>query len=178
MKAGYRVAGADLVCPSPEAAFPKNDQNFIGFFSVADLMSSGRRFDAVFLVELVEHLYDDALAAVLGHARLLLSDRGILLVTTPNDERLEDNLIYYPPDNVVFHRWQHVRSWNRHTLSAALEKAGFTVETLTETNFLGPRAMRGAVSRLAGSIIARLRRPQSLVAVVRNPHAMISRTSM
>jgi SAM-dependent methyltransferase len=166
IKRGYRVAGADIV-RSPDLPELDNNPNFIGLFSIADLMRSGRRFDAVFLIELVEHLYDDALAITLDDARTLLSRDGVLLVTTPNDERLEDNMIYYPPDDVVFHRWQHVRSWNRNTLSDALEGAGFKIATITETNFLGPRAMRGIMTRFVGGLVAGLRRPESLVAIAR-----------
>ena len=41
-------------------------------------------FDVVTLVELIEHLEDDALAALLGEARRVLAPGGRLLVSTPN----------------------------------------------------------------------------------------------
>jgi 2-polyprenyl-3-methyl-5-hydroxy-6-metoxy-1,4-benzoquinol methylase len=137
LKERYRVAGADLDPPPARTEWHDNP-DFLGFFSVADLVNRQVRFDAVFLIEVVEHLYDDDLAAVLANVRSLLNKGGMLFVTTPNNERLEDNLIYYPVDNVVFHRWQHVRNWNRQTLSSALEGAGFDVKAMVETNFLGP----------------------------------------
>lgn len=32
---------------------------------------------------------------------------GALIITTPNEENLEDNMVYCPVSNTIFHRWQH-----------------------------------------------------------------------
>jgi 2-polyprenyl-3-methyl-5-hydroxy-6-metoxy-1,4-benzoquinol methylase len=137
LERGLRTAGAD---DSPESvrmvaehlsSFP----NFLGAFRPEQLSQSGQRFDAVFALELVEHLYDDQLKAAFERLRSLLRPEGLLILTTPNRERLEDSQVLCPQCEVVFHRWQHVRSWSADSLRAFVESNGFEVVESIETNF-------------------------------------------
>ena len=168
LDAGFRVTGADL---SLETMGPARDkgagrQGFDGIFTIADLIARGQKFDAVFLLEVVEHLSDGHLAATLENARHLLAPGGKLIVTTPNEENLSDSMVYCPVSNLVFHRWQHMRSWSKETLAASLRRHGFssldiqtcTFESIADAQSPKPR-------QLMRRLMARFRKPQSLLAI-------------
>ena len=54
------------------------------------------------------------------------------MVTTPNNEDLSKSLICNPIDGSLFHRWQHVRSWSKESLTKKLED--FNFKPITATN--------------------------------------------
>jgi 2-polyprenyl-3-methyl-5-hydroxy-6-metoxy-1,4-benzoquinol methylase len=134
---GYRVAGSDTSQQSLEATRHRLQRydNFLGAFTPDALLAEGRQFDSILAVELVEHLHDDWLDHVLGNLRKLLKPDGRIVVTTPNQERLEDSLLRCPCCRTVFHRWQHVRSWSQSTLTGYLEQRGFRVLDAFATDF-------------------------------------------
>jgi 2-polyprenyl-3-methyl-5-hydroxy-6-metoxy-1,4-benzoquinol methylase len=126
---GYRVAGTDTSAQSLEAAGERLQgyDTFLGVFAPDALAATGQRFDVVLATELVEHLYDDWLDQVLNSLRQLVKPTGKIIVTTPNQERLEQSLLMCPCCRSVFHRWQHVRSWSRSSLGDYVERRGFRV---------------------------------------------------
>jgi 2-polyprenyl-3-methyl-5-hydroxy-6-metoxy-1,4-benzoquinol methylase len=131
-----KVYGAD---PSAESVARSNERlagtrSFEGAFLISELQKRGMKFDAILAVEVVEHLYDDDLAVALATIRSMLSVDGVAIFTTPNNENLETNMILCPVTGEVFHRWQHVRSWNAASLSIRLREAGFDVTQTIETN--------------------------------------------
>lgn len=81
--------------------------------------------DTAFMLEVVEHMDDEALTTALGEAHRMLKDGGHLVITTPNDEDLQAAKRMCPECGAVFHQMQHVRSWNADTLSTFVAKAGF-----------------------------------------------------
>lgn len=83
------------------------------------------RFDAAVMAEVVEHILDDELEETLGRLASLVRRGGTLIVTTPDNEDLDQNMVYCPVSNTVFHRWQHVRSFTRESLCALLDGFGF-----------------------------------------------------
>jgi 2-polyprenyl-3-methyl-5-hydroxy-6-metoxy-1,4-benzoquinol methylase len=93
------------------------------------------RFDLAFMIEVVEHLYDDDLAMCLASVRSLLRPGGVLVVTTPNEEDRSASFVRCPETGHVFHRYQHVRSWDARELSAFLEKSGFQCLECEATDF-------------------------------------------
>jgi 2-polyprenyl-3-methyl-5-hydroxy-6-metoxy-1,4-benzoquinol methylase len=101
-------------------------------------------FDLVTCLETVEHLDDDALSAVLSDIARLLRPGGAVLVTTPNNEVLEDSFVYCPFCDSEFHAMQHVRSFDADSLRAALSGAGFDVELCRAVNLW---VLVGGVSR-------------------------------
>lgn len=170
-KAGFPVTGADLTSdimdagPTPRGGETKGIEKFT---TLDQLMAQNETFDAVFLLEVIEHLDDHWLDQSIANIRGLLKPNGTLIVTTPNDEKLEENIVYCPVSNVVFHRWQHVRKWNSDTLRQALLEHGFSsvhVETCAFNDIRndGLSPLRHMVTRIA----ARLRKPTSLFAVAR-----------
>jgi SAM-dependent methyltransferase len=88
------------------------------------------KFDLVIMAEVIEHVLDDELDTTLGRLAELTRPGGILIVTTPNNENLELGMTYCPVSNMLFHRWQHVRSFTETTLPELLRCYGFA-ETVT-----------------------------------------------
>ena len=144
LDAGFKVTGAELSedTMAQARAVAAGRPNFEGLFTIDQLLVERRRFDAVFLVEVVEHLDDAALDATFSNILSLLETSGLLMVTTPNEERLQDNMVYCPVSNLLFHRWQHVRSWSGATLAAYLKQRGFS-SVETETHLFETRAQAG-----------------------------------
>jgi 2-polyprenyl-3-methyl-5-hydroxy-6-metoxy-1,4-benzoquinol methylase len=130
------VYGAD---PSVESIARTNERlagtrSFKGAYLIDELRAQGKAFDAILSVEVVEHLKDDVLNDVLSDVRGLLAPDGVAIFSTPNNEDLSKNMIICPPTGEIFHRWQHVRNWNRETLPARLRSAGYEVIDVLETN--------------------------------------------
>jgi 2-polyprenyl-3-methyl-5-hydroxy-6-metoxy-1,4-benzoquinol methylase len=121
---GGEVWGVDVSQKSIDTAneFARSVPNFRGAFLRDKLVSQGMTFDSIVCVEVVEHLDDTALGAVLADIYSLLAPGGFVAITTPNEEDLGRSMIYCPEGDVVFHRWQHIRSWSAATLEAALKK--------------------------------------------------------
>jgi 2-polyprenyl-3-methyl-5-hydroxy-6-metoxy-1,4-benzoquinol methylase len=150
------VYGAD---PSVESVARTNERlagtpSFKGAYLIDALRAKGMTFDAVLSIEVVEHLKDDALNEVLSDVRGLLAPDGVAIFSTPNDEDLSKNMIICPPTGEIFHRWQHVRSWNRDTLPARLRAAGYEVIEVLETNMAV--AKLDSLTALIKSVIKRL----------------------
>ncbi len=81
--------------------------------------NSGKKYNAVVLVEVVEHFYDPL--ANLKQIKKLLKKPGMIFGTTPNIKSLHwsnsEQDIYDPTDHIVL--------FNRNSLKAILQKAGF-----------------------------------------------------
>jgi 2-polyprenyl-3-methyl-5-hydroxy-6-metoxy-1,4-benzoquinol methylase len=169
LDAGFEVQGADITRDTIGSAVAlEGRKRFLGFATIDELLAEGRKFDAVFLVEVVEHLDDHWLAKTLDQVHALLKKGGILIVTTPNEENLEDNMVYCPVSNTILHRWQHMRSWSQATLGSALVARAFRdVRTETRTFDGGKPDSVSFLRYVASRILTRLRKPQSLVAVAR-----------
>lgn len=98
-------------------------------------------FDAIYSIEVVEHLSDSMLISMINEAHRLLKPGGHLVITTPNSEDLERSHTCCPNCNTIFHIWQHVRSWSTSSLSHFISGHGFT-EVLTEATLLEPLPIR------------------------------------
>ncbi|MFT4108992.1 class I SAM-dependent methyltransferase [Propionicimonas sp.] len=166
---GYTVLGADISLETIGSAVNvRGRDNFMGFDTIDGLLSSERKFDAIFLLEVIEHLDDQALELTLSQARRLLKKGGLFVVTTPNEERLEDSMVYCPVANVIYHRWQHMRSWSAAQLADTLSSRGFhdvKVETRNFRDISTPKVSQGKL--LISEIFNRFRKPQSILATAR-----------
>jgi 2-polyprenyl-3-methyl-5-hydroxy-6-metoxy-1,4-benzoquinol methylase len=164
----FQVFGTDT---SPESVKFVNERfHEIHAFGGAKLLqqqlATDEEFDAVFVVEVIEHLNDESLAALLSNVRYLLNRGGVAIFTTPNDEKLSDSEVYCPVCDHSFHRWQHVRSWSVESLSEELAQHGFVVKACYGTNFALKRTggIRGAIMDTLNSLIMPPTKPH-LVAV-------------
>lgn len=100
-------------------------------------------FDAVLLIEVLEHLSDTQMNATLEEVARLLTRGGQLVVSTPNQEDLGASTRFCPDCGAIFHEWQHVRSWSPQALMQVVTSYGFDLMRIRELDF---RA-RGVVRR-------------------------------
>jgi SAM-dependent methyltransferase len=96
--------------------------------------------DVIVSVELIEHLNDGQMQGMLTEAYRLLKAGGRLVLTTPNMEDLEENEVVCPECNCIFHRWQHVRSWDAGHLEECLEANHFRPVTVRPCHFRSRKA--------------------------------------
>jgi 2-polyprenyl-3-methyl-5-hydroxy-6-metoxy-1,4-benzoquinol methylase len=121
--------------------------------------------DAVNSTEVVEHLSNDMLDAMVIECMRLLKKGGILVITTPNEENLERSSTCCPNCNSTFHIWQHVRSWSAASLTSYMSQRGFR-KVLAEGTLLEPMYAR-LVFGLARKFRVTKRRPPHLLAIYR-----------
>jgi 2-polyprenyl-3-methyl-5-hydroxy-6-metoxy-1,4-benzoquinol methylase len=81
--------------------------------------------DIVFLIETVEHLGDNVVDGILSETSRITKPGGYVVMTTPNDENLDESKIMCPDCGCVFHTYQHMRSWTPPSLSNYVLKYGF-----------------------------------------------------
>jgi 2-polyprenyl-3-methyl-5-hydroxy-6-metoxy-1,4-benzoquinol methylase len=112
-----------------------DETNFMGVFDIDELIKSKTKFDLIMVIEVIEHLNDVHLQALLNTLQSVLADNGIVIFTTPNNEDLSRSMVYCPDSDQVFHRWQHVRSWSKSNLRAFLQNNQFRLIDVFETNF-------------------------------------------
>lgn len=147
---------------------------FRGAVHATDLPSplGAQAFDAILLIEVVEHLKDAYLDATLRDAARMLKRGGIVVVSTPNEEDLERSRLFCPACGTVFHQWQHVRSWTAESLAAAMARHGFvrvfhrTTDYQARERTLASRAL--AASRMLRRALGRPVHDPHLLAVFRN----------
>lgn len=172
LREGFVVTACDISPASVEnaARIGVGQPGFAGALLSADPALRAKRFDAVVMTELVEHVEEPLLGEILAEIRLLLRAGGQLLVTTPNEEDLAAEQVFCPCCGSLFHRWQHVRSWSRKSLSERLAKAGFVPVDVGVTDFALEPPNSGLRVRLA-RIRARIDRgrPPHLWALARAP---------
>lgn len=174
LKRGLKVSCFDLseeTTRTLDAKF-KAEPNYLGSFTPGQINVNRDSFDAVFLIEVIEHLEDDARKTVLGDIYQLLRPGGTIIISTPNNEDLGRELISNPLTRQVYHRWQHVYSWTGDSLSHEVERHGFRTRTVIETNLKyeglgGMWALRGFLKKAKARIKGR--RQEHLLVLATKP---------
>jgi len=92
-------------------------------------------FDFVFMIEAVEHLTDNYINSTFKEINRVLKRGGKLLVTTPNNEELPHSHVCCPDCGAVFHRVQHMRSFDKISLPNLINNHGFRTLKCGVTNF-------------------------------------------
>ena len=94
--------------------------------SVGTLGMAGERFDAVTMIELIEHLPADDAIGLLADVRQLLAPNGLLVVTTPNYASLwpliEIGVNALSPVSYID---QHINKYLRSLFASHLAEAGY-----------------------------------------------------
>ena len=156
-KSRGRVFGLDFSTDSVAKANARlaGHPHFAGALQTASIPSpfQSGSMDLVIAVEVIEHLSNDKLQAMLSEINRLLKVGGHLVLTTPHEEKLEDLTSFCPNCEVKFHRWQHVRSWSVKTLTEVLVQNGFKPRVVRPRNFHSTPAriisgMRGMAKRV------------------------------
>jgi SAM-dependent methyltransferase len=119
-------------------------------FELADVRAlpfADGSFDKAVAADLVEHLDDETLVAMLGEARRVLRPGGSLSLYTPNPRHLIEQLKAH--DLVLAQNPTHVGLRTAAQLEAALRRAGFAVElSAWRPSFItGLRAVEDAFGR-------------------------------
>ena len=137
LKHEFQVTGTDFSHDSIEVVNNsfKDKNNFNGVFYIDDIINVNKKYDVIFCIEMIEHINDHYLDITFKNFKHLLADDGYIVITTPNDEVLADNMIFCPNCESVFHRWQHVKSWSTSSLEKAIIKYGFKKEKIYTTFF-------------------------------------------
>lgn len=130
---GYK--NVDYYEPSTEPGIPPEHINFRA--GVRALESN--KYDCVFLSEVMEHLSEDQLVSVMANLRETLKPEGLLVVSTPDSEDLENASRYCPVCRHLFHPWGHVRSFTRDQLEASLTAHGFRCMAVHNVDFSNAR---------------------------------------
>lgn len=155
LAAGCEVWGFDQSPQSREAADARNAGRTGWHGASAELPRDS--YDVITCIETLEHLDDDTLGEALERIRSLLKLGGHAIFTTPNNERLEDGLVYCPHCDTEFHRMQHVRSFDAASLGAHLVDAGFDVVSARALNLRAYQALETrSIRALVGSLRLRI----------------------
>lgn len=99
--------------------------------------------EIVFLIEVLEHLFEDDLAPILADIFRILRPGGHLIATTPHAEDLGANCVHCPDCGSTFHRWQHMRSITIGQMSAWMGAAGLEEIYCDSLRFEPPRSLLG-----------------------------------
>lgn len=134
-------------------------------------------FDVVCCIETLEHLPDDAAGALVSELGRVTRPGGMVMVTTPFAENLDQNLVFCPFCNSEFHRWQHFRSYAAADLDALLTSGGLAVLFCRGMDFRAFQAPDGlpplrelSAARLASWLRFRTRRLLDAVAPAAFPN--------
>ena len=139
----YRANGLDL-SPIALELCRKRGLSQVSLGSPEDLSAvEGCRFEGVFLLDVLEHLDDDAKA--LRHISQVLAPGGAVIITVPAFP-----FLWSRHDEIN----QHRRRYTRATLSDALRRSGFQLEQIGYFNsYLFPLAV---AARVAGGLLGRV----------------------
>lgn len=121
-------------------------------------------YDLVFFLETLEHLLPEEVLPTLKELRRIIRPRGYLVITTPNEEKLEEFQNVCPDCGARYHYMQHLTSWSTLTLANLLrdsELDAVFVKAISLTRSSPLDRARGVIARLLR------RRPLNLVAVAR-----------
>jgi 2-polyprenyl-3-methyl-5-hydroxy-6-metoxy-1,4-benzoquinol methylase len=155
----HRAAGCDFSEGNLQAVRERlgGHPNFAGVFRIGE-PPAATQYDALYVVETVEHVLERHEAQFFGNLTALLRPGGIVVVTTPNAEDLAAETVFCPQCSHAFHRWQHVRSFDGAALTDFFGRRGFQAVATFTTDF----AARGPWRRLKAQLRPVLGR--------RNPH--------
>jgi len=187
-RAGYAVA---VLEPSPGRRNFLTEKLYgvrgcIGAFETID-PGNAASFDVVMAIEVIEHILEDGYADFFATFAHSLAPGGRMILTTPNREDLDRSLMVSPLAGILYHRWQHVRSFDAVTLTALLAQYGFAVEVIHEADVsaLAADVSPFAALALAGSRSVRLGSGSTLIAIAhrtgerpappRDPLTLVSR---
>ncbi len=115
----------------------KTNSFFKGIVSIIDgiIQSEDETYDAVFCIEVLEHVLQEHIFSTLSELYRVLKKGGHLVITVPNNEVLSEQNVICPDCGCIFHRWQHVRSFNKDGLISFMDGYGFKKVICKEVNF-------------------------------------------
>jgi len=145
----HRAAGCDLSEDNLAATRRRvgGHPNLAGVFRVGETPGE-LRFDAVYVIETVEHLLERHLEGFFRNLSALLRPGGVVVATTPHAEDLAAQTVFCPTCRQTFHRWQHVRSFDAGSLSDFFGRDAFEPVAVFTTDFAAGSPWRRLKARL------------------------------
>jgi len=141
LQRGIRAEGLEFSRESVDQVRKRcGDHPLFGGITLADSVPSpipDESVDAVFLVEVLEHLPPGQLEQTLGEIRRILRIGGFLVAMTPHDEDIEVLKTICPDCGCIFHPWQHVNSFTSAYMTSLLRDHGMHTLLCTATTLGG-----------------------------------------
>jgi 2-polyprenyl-3-methyl-5-hydroxy-6-metoxy-1,4-benzoquinol methylase len=129
-----RIPGIEIHCIEESGALrDRLDHQGFEVSQNLDAILAGRSFDAVLLIEVIEHVPDPV--DVLNRLRGLLDPKGRIFLTTPCGELRNGSLT-----TNAYNTPEHVQFFTEKSLRLAVEKAGFSSITYEYIDALYPRS--------------------------------------
>ncbi len=100
--AGYKAEGIDISSVAVAHA-KKIYGDYFSTASIADIKNTGKRYDYILLMDVIEHVTDPV--TLIQEASGLLSSNGKLLVTTPNKSSAPADVSLWQSDAPPVHLW-------------------------------------------------------------------------
>ena len=118
------------------------NKNFRGCIQIKSLPSElmSDHYECVFFMETIEHLLEAHYEPTLKEINRIVKKGGYVIITTRNEENLDNLKVICPDCGAMFHRVQHVRSFTRDSITETMSKFGFKKE-LCESKDLGRKEM-------------------------------------
>src|SRR5690349_5911836 len=91
-------------------------------------------YKTIFFMETIEHLLDKHLRPTLSEISRLTKKGGHVIVTTRNEENLDDLKVICPDCGCHYHRVQHVQSFSKASITALMKEFGFEKVLCIDTN--------------------------------------------
>ena len=110
-----KIVGVDLV--------PKCDEVLEA--DLTNLPFDENEYDTVFCTEVIEHVSNAVAVKMLKEINRVMNSGGILILTTPFDENLDENIVTCPCCNTEFHRWGHQQSFREQDFKSLVDESGF-----------------------------------------------------
>lgn len=126
-KFGCKCYGIDISEKNVENLKAKLPNVELRVGEVARIPYQDNTFDVIFMIELIEHLLLEDIIVGLREAGRTLKPRGYLIITTPYEEDLRKKMIICPDCGAVFHRVQHLHSFDKNKIKDLLVAANFKV---------------------------------------------------
>lgn len=79
----------------------------------------------IFLIETIEHISPNKLKSFLDELFRIIKHGGYLFISTRNDENLDQKKIICPDCGAIFHRVQHISSFNAKSINKLMNEVGF-----------------------------------------------------
>jgi SAM-dependent methyltransferase len=109
----------------------------VGIGPTASASAGG--FDAIFALEVIEHLLDDQVEPFFAEAAGALRPGGLLAGSTPNREALTAAHVLCPDCGAVFHPVQHLQSWDAKRIEDTARRAGLEPVAVVPTRLANAR---------------------------------------
>jgi 2-polyprenyl-3-methyl-5-hydroxy-6-metoxy-1,4-benzoquinol methylase len=93
--------------------------------SIESIPVSDSYFDFVVCSEVLEHLTDDQLKNAIPELYRVTKTNGYIIGTTPNSEKLFENITVCPSCNHKYHRWGHWQSFTQIDISRIFNETNF-----------------------------------------------------